>query len=158
MTKVIELLEAVKAAKNVQTDYALAKVLDLPTQRISDYMKGERAPDEFACLQIAKALGESYEVITALVKMETEKDEGRRNAWREYYKSIGGIAASVLCALAVVVTMVFSFPQNALANQSLAQQDFTSYKLCAYCRRVRTRVLAVWNKLTNAFRYADCLG
>lgn len=131
MTKVIELLEAVKAAKNVSSDYALAKVLNLPKQRISDYMKGERTPDEFACLQIAKALGESYEVITALVKMETEKDESRRNAWRDYYKSIGGVAASVLCTLAVVVTMVFSVPQNAFASQSLAAQDLPSYKLCA---------------------------
>lgn len=52
MTKVIELLDAVKAAKNVTTDYALGKVLDIPSGHICEYYKSKRTPNEYACLQI----------------------------------------------------------------------------------------------------------
>lgn len=57
MEKIKQLLEDVKVAKGITSDYALAKSLDLPKQRISDYYKGNTTPDVFACLKIAEALG-----------------------------------------------------------------------------------------------------
>jgi DNA-binding XRE family transcriptional regulator len=96
------LLDAVKEAKGITSDYALAKTLELPKQRISGYYKGKEAPNEFVCLQIAKALGRSYEEVTAIVRIEAEKDENRRQVWQEYYKNIGGYAASIAIILATL--------------------------------------------------------
>lgn len=106
MENITKLLDQVKAKKGVESDYALAKTLDLPKQRVSDYYKGSRVPDEFACLKIAEALGKPLNTIIATVKASTEKDGKRREAWENYMKSLGGLAASILGG--VVFTMIFS--------------------------------------------------
>jgi transcriptional regulator with XRE-family HTH domain len=90
-----ELLDSVKKAKGIESHYALAKYLNIPTPRISDYYNGKRNPDEYACLQIAKALGKSYEEISAYIHMKAEKNEKRRSVWKEFYREIGGMAAGI---------------------------------------------------------------
>lgn len=109
MENITKLLDEVKAVKGVESKYALAKVLDLPTQRISEYYKGQRAPDEFACLKIAEALGKPLNTIIATVRASTEKDASRREAWENYMKSLGGIAASIIAG---VVFMLISGSQK----------------------------------------------
>lgn len=105
MENVKKLLDAAKAATGSETAYRLAKCLDLPQQRISDYYKGERVPDEFACLKIAKAVGMPLDAVIATVKAEAEKDEKRREEWRDYLKKLGGVAASLampFCAFVIL--------------------------------------------------------
>jgi len=46
MKTIPELLDAVKAAKGIESDYALAKVLDLTKQQISTYYKRKVIPSE----------------------------------------------------------------------------------------------------------------
>jgi len=106
MTNVIELLEAVKTAKGIETKYALAKELNIPTQRISDYYNGKTFPDNDACLEIAKALGRNLEEIITLVQIDAAKDDKRREKWQSYYKSIGGYAASILVGFIFVVSLI----------------------------------------------------
>ncbi|MDR2508394.1 MAG: helix-turn-helix domain containing protein [Candidatus Accumulibacter sp.] len=93
--KVRELLDSVKKIKGIKTDYALAKELEIHQWLISCYYDESRIPNEFACLQIAKALGKSYEEISACIHAQTEKNEKRRAVWRDFYQQIGGIAAGV---------------------------------------------------------------
>lgn len=159
MTKVIELLEAIKAKNDVKTDYALAKLLDLPTQRISDYLKGTRTPDEYACLQIATALGKTLDEVTAAIRMEAEKDEKRRNAWRNYYKSIGGIAASIMIFVFSFVTLIITTTPPALAQS--ATYDYASVNNTNYAtfrRKFRAAVLAVWHRFRIGFGNACFAG
>ena len=120
MKSIKELLDETKAAKGVQSDYALAKALELPNQRICDYYKGRRVPDEFACMKIAEALGKDFAEITAAVRIEAEKDEKRREAWQRYYKSIGGIAASFMLMVFASVTIFVTNDANASENQYLS--------------------------------------
>lgn len=121
MENIAKLLDETKHAVGVETDYALAKKLDLPRARICDYYKGNRAPDEFACLKIAEALGQPLNAIIARVKAETEKDEKRREAWRNYAKNLGGLAAGIALGFFVLVTSIVTpTPQQPL---SLAAQD-----------------------------------
>jgi transcriptional regulator with XRE-family HTH domain len=116
MENIIKLLDDVKAKLGVTSDYALAKSLGLPKQRICNYYKGERAPDEFACLKIAEALGKPLDTVIATVKAASEKDDTRREAWENYMKRLGGIAASFLITLFVTVTTgVTLTPGNASA-------------------------------------------
>lgn len=105
MQNVQKLLDDAKAATGTETDYGLAKSLGLPKQRISDYYKGDRVPDEFACLKIAEALDMPLAKVIATVKAEAEKDEKRREEWRCYLKKLGGIAASLALPLFVVVIL-----------------------------------------------------
>jgi len=95
MTTTKDLLDAVKQTAGIESDYALAKELGVYKQLISSYYKGTRKPDNAMCLAIAKRIGQPLDKVIAAVEVDAEKDEQRREEWRRYYKSIGGIAASV---------------------------------------------------------------
>lgn len=117
MENVKKLLDGCKKIAGIESDYALAKTLDLPTQRISDYYKGRSAPDAFACLRISEVLGKPLDEVITAVKLDTEKDEKRRSAWERHYKSIGGIAASFMLIVFAFVTLIVTYPPQAQAQQ-----------------------------------------
>ena len=122
MENVKNLLDAVKHAAGVESDYALAKTLDIRKQRISDYYKGKTAPDNFVCLKIAEVLKKPLAEVIAAVELDAEKDEKRRLAWREHYKSIGGIAASIFMVILLSVTFIVT-PTLAEAAPMLKTHD-----------------------------------
>lgn len=104
--KITELLDATKYAKGIKSDGELARLLGVSKQAMSQYYKNERAPDDFACLKIAEALGKPLAEIITTVRAETEKDQTRREAWEQYMKRLGGIAASffgaaIICQQAI---------------------------------------------------------
>jgi len=138
MGNVTKLLDDVKRISSIESDYALAKTLELPTQRISDYYKGRRAPDEFACLRISEVLGKPLDEVITAVKLDTEKDEKRRSAWARHYKQIGGIAASFMLVTFVFVTFIVTYPPQALAQQGSDLTKVLEYKLCEPNCRVHT--------------------
>jgi transcriptional regulator with XRE-family HTH domain len=92
--KIKELLDETKNALGISSDGELARKLGVSKQAMSNYYNGERAPDEFACLKIAQATGKPLGEVIATVKAESEKDEKRREAWENYMKRLGGLAAS----------------------------------------------------------------
>jgi transcriptional regulator with XRE-family HTH domain len=102
--KLAKLLDETKDALGITSDYELARTLGVSKQAISNYRLGERAPDEFACLKIAEAIGQPLDTVIATVKASTEKDEKRREAWENYMKRLGGVAASIALAFLVFVT------------------------------------------------------
>lgn len=160
METIKSLLDDVKSIKGLTSKYALAKALDLPTQRISDYYNGtgSRYPDSYACLQIAKALNREYNEISAIVQIEAEKDESKREEWRKYYKSIGGYAASFMLLVFAVVTFIVTTPGTALANQEVTKSDLLEYKLCVYRRKIREAILAAWNTLSSGLLHVGFSG
>lgn len=93
MENVKKLLDEVKQRVGIESDYALAKVLEIRKQRTHDYYKGVRRPDAFVCLRISEILDRPLSEVIAAVELDAEKDEKRRSAWERYYKGIGGIAA-----------------------------------------------------------------
>lgn len=149
MENVKKLLDEVKRVSEIESDYALAKKLEIPSPRICDYYKGRRAPDEFACLQIAKVLGKTLDEVITAVKLDTEKNEKRRLAWREHYKSIGGIAASFMLIVFAFVTLIMTYPTQTLAAQASDFRNMTEYKLCELGKKI---TVFVRHTLNNAFR------
>lgn len=126
MNRIKELLDEAKTATGTETKYALAKALEIHSGLVSHYYSGKRTPDEYACLQIAKATGRTYEEVSAIVRIEAEKDETRRAAWRDYLKSIGGYAASIFlsCIIALAsVTFIVTSEAKAAPNQELGSVD-----------------------------------
>ena len=101
--KPTEYLDKAKIALKVQSDYALAKALDLPTQRISEYYKGKTWPDIYACAKIALALKlDPFEVL-ADIEEQKEKNEVRRAFWRGFTQRSGKVAAVLLLALCLSI-------------------------------------------------------
>lgn len=133
--KLNELLDRVKTANGLKSDGELARKLDVDKRRVSDYRKGDRFPDEYACLKIAEALRQPLDTIIAQVKAATEKDEKRREAWENYMKRLGGIAASFITALIVtiscaVTTIVTTSPAEARGHEGISGNSLYYVKLC----------------------------
>lgn len=152
METIKSLLDQAKAAKGVESEYALAKALELTKQQVSEYYKGKVIPSEFACLQIAKALGRNYEEIKAIVRIEAEKDEKRRDAWKEFYKKLGGIAAGFVMAIFMTVTF-FLTPTPAQAAPVLETQA-GQFVLCKLFERL---ALKARRKKAQLLRLAQML-
>lgn len=153
METIKDLLDKCKETTGAKNKNQLAIKTGITSQRISDYYKGTRSPDEFDCLQIAKALNRSLEEITAIVRIEAEKNEKRQNAWREYYKSIGGIAASFALLFCGSVTFIVSPPAKAIEETSICRQGSacnTNYAL--FAARLKWLILVVRHKIYTAFR------
>ena len=139
METIKKLLDDVKKAKGVESDYALAKSLDINKARISAYYAGKEVPNEIACLRIAKALGRNYAEISAMVRMEAEKDNARREEWRNYFKSIGRMADSVMLTVLAVVTFFVTPEVQAQERQGFAASEIAvfqrSINYAAFCTR-----------------------
>ena len=113
MENVRKLLDEVKAKKNLSSDNALASALGLRRQRISDFYKGERTPDNYVCKQIAEILQRPLAVVIATVEMDAEKDESRREVWRDYFKDISRQAAATALSLLFVILSSTPTPTEA---------------------------------------------
>lgn len=112
--KIEKLLDETKHAAGIKSDGELARMLGVSKQAVSKYYHGERVPDEYACLKIAEITKQPLDTIIATVKAATEKDATRRAAWENYMKRLGGIAASFLLVVGVIiscgVTMIVTSP------------------------------------------------
>lgn len=144
MENVKKLLNAVKQAAGIETDYALAKYLEIRQARVSAYYSGKEAPNEFACLKISEALDMPLAKVIATVKAEAEKDEKRREEWRSYLKKLGGIAASVALPIcAVVILNMTPTPAEAAPNQGFTVPMICIMLNLAWIAKVQTKLRSV---------------
>jgi len=106
MKTTAEYLDEAKASLQVESDNQMAIRLDISRQAISQYRNGFRAFDNFTAMQIAKATGIPLDVIITDMEMQRETNEKRREAWGNYMKRLGGIAATVVISSLCVLSMV----------------------------------------------------
>ena len=149
METIKSLLDDAKVATKTDSDYGLAKALGIHKARISAYYSGKETPNEFICLKIAQALERSYEEVSAIVRIEAEKDENRRNVWKDYLKRIGGIAASIALLFFLGVTLIVtSTPAEASDGKGSEAEHFV---LCKLLRILRKVAVFVRHTISNAF-------
>lgn len=96
-----ELLKDCKIKLKISSDYALAKELKIPTQRISEYMKGKRAPNTYALVRIAECLGLDALALIAEFEEETAKNETEQKFWAGFRlrvkQPLKGFIMALLC-------------------------------------------------------------
>ncbi|HSH72831.1 MAG TPA: hypothetical protein VK974_07215 [Methylophilaceae bacterium] len=101
--KTIEYLDECKKKLNITSNYALAKHIDVPEQRVHDYYKGRNGPDDYACFKIAECIGIDPAIVIAEIRSETETSEKKR----EYFKVFRGASrkAGVVIILALALSL-----------------------------------------------------
>lgn len=98
---IIELLDQTKQRLNVKSDYALAKALEIPSQRVSAYRKGKEHPDPYALTKIALALDLDPLALIAEAEARTEKNATRRGFWENFSRRAGStLGMLALCCMA----------------------------------------------------------
>ncbi|EGK72439.1 hypothetical protein METUNv1_01204 [Methyloversatilis universalis FAM5] len=90
------LMQEAKSALGIESDYALAKALEMSRQAISHYRTGRSQLDVEGAFRIAEVLGKDPAAIIAAVEAERATKPEAREAWIQRLKQLGGVAASVV--------------------------------------------------------------
>jgi hypothetical protein len=99
-----KLLDECKAKLGVESDYALAKALDIHTGLISDYRALKREPDEYACLKFAEVLELDAEMLIVHFAARKAKNPKVKEYLQKYYERLGGLAAGIFLAVSLIMT------------------------------------------------------
>lgn len=100
--KTTEYLAAVKAKRNITSDYKLSKALGVSESLMSKYQKGTVVPGPLVAFKIAEILGDQPSAVIADLELErAEKAEKTDDAeeWKSFVKKLGGVAATILVAV-----------------------------------------------------------
>jgi hypothetical protein len=103
MSKGRELLLECKIKLGVPSDYKLAKAMEIHNGRIADYMAEKRVPDTYTCMRMALILNRDPAEIIAIVEGDSEKNEIRKNFYRDFL--LRAQQAAKLFTLAVLFTV-----------------------------------------------------
>lgn len=145
--KLSDVLDEIKAAKGIKTNRALAELIGIDERRVPEYYRGrERMSDDYA--KIAMASGHRVDELQAIYKLSTEKDEKSREVWSRYYKSIGGIAASIFLTVLLSVTFIVTTTSQALAFTGEKSADLSIIQIMRFLER-RLRMLNAFVRRTR---------
>jgi len=94
MKTINDLLDEAKQKTKIESDNALAKRMGVTRTTISYYRHNKSKPDIYAISRLADLTGRPIQQIIALVEIEKEQPEEKRKYWENFYKRLGGVAAS----------------------------------------------------------------
>lgn len=100
--KTAEYLAAVKAKRNITSDYKLSKALGIQASLVAKYQAGKSIPGPLVAFKIAEILGDQPAAVIADLELErAEKTEKTDDAeeWKSFVRKLGGVAATILVAV-----------------------------------------------------------
>lgn len=98
------LLDEAKEKAGFKADNELALAIGVKRQTISNYRKGRSTPDDYAKSKIADLTGRSLQEVIARIELENEPNEEKRRYWENFYKRLGGVAASIVAVVTLNMT------------------------------------------------------
>lgn len=101
-----ELLLQCQVKLKVSSEYALAKELAIPTQRIYDYMGGKRKPNAYALVKIADCLGLDPLALIAEYEELTAKNETEKGFWANFRLRVKQPLRGLMLALLCIATLL----------------------------------------------------
>jgi hypothetical protein len=98
-----DLLDEFKRAHGIESDYALARFLDVRKQVVSRYRTGVHTLGPDLAFRIADDLGMDRGYVLACMAAERAQSEPERQVWRRLAERLAGIAAAVLVAFSATL-------------------------------------------------------
>lgn len=123
-------IDKIKTINNIESDYAVAKLLGVSRQRMSNYRNKIRFFDDLTAMKVAELLQINALEVIANVNKERATTAKEKDAWQFYItRLVGSMGIIFLSAPIAYEAMNLTFSQS---------NDFTPYLLCEKNRR-RTR-------------------
>lgn len=143
-----KLLDDCLRATSSKTDYEMEKKIGINRKRISDYRKGERIPDAYACSKIAEVLGMDEMKLIAHFEALSAKNPTVREYWEKKLERLGGMAAAIMMGyVTLIVTLGYPTPSQAasvLNTHNAFNTFYTLYEVIRLkMRRVKELLLSV---------------
>lgn len=136
------LLQAVKAAQGITSDYRLARFLGVTDNTVGNWQHGRSRPDDATAVRLAELAGlDAAEVLASLYAERASTDE-LRSIWRRLAERAH---AAALAALTVILSLWIGGGPDGAAMAStpvasngghLSITQFTSYTLARMLRRL----------------------
>jgi len=82
MKSTVQWLDAIKRAKGLSSDYAVAKALGVTAQVVSHYRAGRRAFDPYMAVKVAELVGVDPMQVIASAEAERARNDEQRAFWR----------------------------------------------------------------------------
>jgi len=111
-----EYFDAAKERLNIESDYALAKALELPPQSIPAMRKGTRNVPLDVAFRLAITLELDPAQVVADLEEQREKNEKRRGFWRSFQSRAVCTAAVLGITLASLLFAIYGSVQNPLGG------------------------------------------
>lgn len=92
MQSTLEFLAAAKSRLGIESDYALAKALNVGARRIGNYRTGVSMMDADMCYRIAEVIGLEPGYVLACIEAERAKRTEDRQRWSERAKRYAVVA------------------------------------------------------------------
>lgn len=138
MTTLNKLLDKAMDTRSVASDNALAGLLGVTRQRVSNWRLGKNHPDAVACARIAEITGEPLARVLGVVGEARAITQDEKKVWRR-----------LATAAAVLLTVGMIIPAESTAyNASSDPVSRTTYVLCA----LRKQVARMMQRLTAPFQ------
>lgn len=96
------------------SDYAIAKLLGISRQRISNYRTGRNTFDDEMCTRIGLSLGKNPFEIIAAINAEKAKTSEKKKFWKDAAEKISATAAMLVLGTGLAASMVYSENVQAL--------------------------------------------
>jgi hypothetical protein len=135
MNETQKLLDELKTARGLATDYQVAKLLDLSTAHTSAYKAGTRHADEYVCTRIAVELGKDPAAVIAQVALDRERNPKRLEWWKSFLSR-----ALILGLLTPGASFFASFAPEAHASSLKSGNYFTKQYIVRNIRKIHRQI------------------
>lgn len=105
MFDVSKFLDRAKAGAGISSDYALAKIIGVGHPRVSNWRRGENAPDERAILALCQLSGDDPEHVAACIQAMRAANDDAAALWERVARRLAGGANVILAAVAAIVLL-----------------------------------------------------
>ncbi len=129
------LLDLAKSLNNIESDYRLAKILNVSQPTIPGYRAGRSLPDDKRAIQLANLAGLDPEKLVFEMHLARAKCPEETAFWADMLKKLGGVAATIFIGASIICA-----PNTAEANTNLGNSHTINYTTIirqlglSYCR------------------------
>jgi transcriptional regulator with XRE-family HTH domain len=133
METVNSLIDLVKTRHGIQSDYKLAKFLDMTPHTIANYRHGRSRPDDKTLIRLAE-LGNvapsKIDILAAQLQAERATDNDTKALWQRISSRLQVGASQAALVTIVVMVSMSGFSPNAEATALVpSPTKYTSYKV-----------------------------
>lgn len=83
----IQLFEEAKKKLGARSWYHFAQLTEMNEAEVSEFRRGKRVPDVYACFKLAEILGKSQAEILAAIHATSEKNETKRLYFKRFFST-----------------------------------------------------------------------
>lgn len=131
MPVTLNLIEQVRARTEKQTDYAVAKALEMSQSNLARVLCGKGTLGEKAAVRVSEILQRDLLDILAMIREETAKSESEKRFWERRSPRISATVAIAFMAIVAGVGLIGSHPANATSLYKHTVLVIPIYTLCA---------------------------